>query len=158
RAVACVVVLPRAALETFDEALVVELLELDLPPAERAVQTREIVRRERLRTGDVVDAALVTGARDDRRRNGRAVLARDVGDLPGAAVVRERAGGDRRERLGDLVLGVEAVTQHGPREPGGGERLLGRVMARRDRRRVRRLGLQTRRVDHVPDSRGLCGG
>jgi hypothetical protein len=70
--------------------------------------------------------------------------------------VRENACLDRTQRFRDLVVGVQAVAEHGPFDAARGERLLRRVVARSDGRGIRRLGLRARCVDH-PAHAGSLG-
>ena len=100
----------------------------------------------------------MTRSRHDRRPDSGTVLTRDVRDLPGASIVRQPPGGDGLGGLRNLVLGVEAVAEHGPGKTALGEGLLGREVAGPDHRRVGRPGVETGGVDDVPDAYRRCGG
>ena len=70
----------------------------------------------------------MAGTGEDSRGDRRAVVTGDVGDRSVAPVVRQHPRGDRLDRLRHLVLGVEAVAEHGPGETTLDEGLLGRMV------------------------------
>src|SRR5690606_20131580 len=115
----------------------------------------DLVEAEQLRPGDGGGAALVAGGRQDRRGDGRAVVAVHEGALGVVGVVHQHAAGDRgREDLRDGRLREQAHPQVGDLQAGGVQQLVGAQVVGHDGGRAVRVDHDVGRVDDVPHPRG----
>ncbi len=156
--VAKMIVGSRIADEACDECRIVDGSSFHAPSAELAVERRERGSGVRLAARDVVRGAVVPALKQHGGRGRGAVVARDVGDAAVAAVVDELPRFHGALRLGNLIVRVEAVAQHGPGETARRKRLLGSVVARRDHGGIWRSGLRARGIDHVAHAGRLGRG
>ena len=143
--------------QTGREHGVIDAVDLDVAATDLARESREVGCGQRLRSGDVVRAALVSVLGQDRGGGRGTVLAGHVGGGAGTTVGGEspRCGGVLDAR--NLHVCVQVVAQHRPLQAAVAQRLLGAGVVGHHQRGVGRYRFWDGGVHDVPDTRLGCG-
>ena len=144
-----------APAERLEQLLVADLDRLHRPTGDLGVPCRELDGVQALGAGERQRLAGPPARDEERGERPGDVGPGQVGAAPPPAVVHELAGRRGRGRLVDLEVRVEAGAHDGVVDAARAQVLLGGPVARRDDRRVPRLGREHRGVPDVPDARGL---